>query len=319
MEVRKLHVIFGFGPLGQSVQRQLSARGERVRIVNRSGQARVDGGVEVERADASDPTAAVRAAEGAHVIYHCAQPPYGRWPALAPALTRGILAAAEATGARLVYGDNLYLYGRTSGTIHEDLADAATGPNGSTRAALARTLLEAHDAGRARVTIGRASDFYGPGVLDSKFGAGVFPRALQGKPAQVLGDPDQPHTVTFIDDFARALVTLGEHDVALGKAWHVPNPPTLTTREFIRLVYREAGIEGEPKLQQAPKLGITFLSLWNPTMRAVREMLYQSEQPWVVSHERYAAAFGDHATPHSEAIRTTIDWYRRSQDMPPTS
>lgn len=317
METRKLHVIFGFGPLGQAVQRQLSARGESVRVVNRSGHAHVDGDAEVERADASDPAAAKQAARGAHVIYHCAQPPYGRWPALAPALTRGILAAAEATEATLVYGDNLYLYGRTAGTIHEDLADAASGPNGSTRAGLARTLLEAHAAGRARVTIGRASDFYGPGVLDSKFGSGIFQRVLQGKPPQVLGDPDQPHTVTFIDDFARALVTLGEQESALGKAWHVPNPPTLTTREFIRLVYREAGIDSEPKLQQAPKLGISFLSLWNPAMRAVREMLYQSEQRWVVSHERYATAFGDHATPHSEAIRTTIDWYRKSQAVHP--
>src|SRR5690606_22890528 len=114
MHPTPLHVIFGFGPLGQAVQRRLSADGERVRIVNRSGQAQVDAGVEIVGADAADPAAAVRAAVGAHVIYHCAQPPYGHWPALAPALTLGILAAAEATGAKLVYGDNLYQYGPTS-------------------------------------------------------------------------------------------------------------------------------------------------------------------------------------------------------------
>jgi nucleoside-diphosphate-sugar epimerase len=61
----------------------------------------------------------------------------------------------------------------------------------------------------------------------------VFARAITGKAAQVPGDPDVPHTVTYIEDFGRALVTLGEREEALGEVWHVPNSETVTMRRFV--------------------------------------------------------------------------------------
>jgi hypothetical protein len=60
----------------------------------------------------------------------------------------------------------------------------------------------------------------------------------------------------------------------------------------------------------APSWLIRLLGLFNPTLRALAEQLYQSQQPWVVDHSRYASAFGAHPTPHPEAIATTLDWYR---------
>jgi len=106
-------------------------------------------------------------------------------------------------GAKLVFGDNLYMYGPVSGPMREDMLYKATGRKGRTRAQMAETLIAAHRSGKVRATIGRASNFYGPGVTDSFMGEGVFAAALNGKPGQILGDPDAPHTYTFIDDFAK--------------------------------------------------------------------------------------------------------------------
>lgn len=304
------HVVFGAGPLGTAVARQLAARGHEPRLVSRSGRAEVPDAARLVAADASDPDAARHAAAGADVIYHCAQPPYGQWRAFAPALTHGILAAAESNGAKLVYGDNLYMYGPVTGPIHEDLPYAAAGRNGRVRAELARSLLAAHEEGRVRTVIGRASDFYGPNVRTSSVGENVFGPVLEGKPARLLGDPDQPHTLTFIDDFAAALVTLGQDDTAFGRAWHVPSAPPVTRREFVALVREEAGTGPTGRIVVAPSFALAILGLWNPTMRALRESLYQSEQPWVVDHGRYAARYGDHATPLREGIRATLEWYR---------
>ena len=66
------------------------------------------------------------------------------------------------------------------------------------------------------------------------------------------------------------------------------------------------------RLAAAPRLGIAFLALFDPTMRAVQDQLYESEQPFLVDHSKYARAFGGAATPHREAIRVTLQWYRGS-------
>src|SRR5215208_1139192 len=84
--------------------------------------------------------------------------------------------------------------------------------SGRVRAMMSKELMEAHKSGRVRVAIGRASDFFGPRVLVSAAGEQVFGRAVQGKSAQVAGDPDQPHTYTYTPDIGKALLILGEHE-----------------------------------------------------------------------------------------------------------
>jgi nucleoside-diphosphate-sugar epimerase len=114
--------------------------------------------------------------------------------------------------------------------------------------------------------------------------------------------------VTSIEDFARALVTLGERDEALGKVWHVPNAEAVTIRRFVQMVFESAG--QPPRLRAAPRWGIALAALFNPTLRAVREQLYQSERPWVVDSSKFERAFGWTATPLQDAVAATIAWFR---------
>jgi nucleoside-diphosphate-sugar epimerase len=218
-----------------------------------------------------------------------------------------IIEGAAAAEAKLVFGDNLYAYGRVDGPLTEDMPNRAEGPNGRTRAEIAEKLMQAHELGRIRATIGRGSDFFGPHAHLTTVGDRVFARAMAGKPAQVLGNPDVPHTVTYIDDFARALVTLGERDEALGQVWHVPNPETVTMRRFVQMVFEAAG--QPPRLRAAPGWGIALAALFNPTLRAVKEQLYQSEQPWVVDSGKFERAFGWEATALSDAVGMTVAWF----------
>ena len=238
MNERNLHVVLGTGPLGLAVARHLAARGDRVRAANRAGRADLPEGVEVVGADVAVAADAKRACAGAAVVYHCANPPYARWSELHPLLMDAVIEGSASAGSRLVFGDNLYAYGPVDGPLTEDLPYLATGPNGRTRARIAETLMRAHESGRVRATIGRGSDFFGPNAHLSTVGDRVFTRALEGKPAQVLGNPDVPHTATYIEDFARALVTLGEQDEALGEVWHVPNAETVTARRFVQMRLR---------------------------------------------------------------------------------
>ena len=308
----ELHVVFGTGPVGLAVMDELVSKGKRVRMVNRSGRANVPEGVEVVGGDAADPTFTREVSEGASVVYFALNPPYNKWPELFPGLQAGVLEGAASAGAKLIAMENLYMYGPTYGRpLTEDLPYAATTRKGRVRAMMSKELMEAHKSGRVRVTIGRASDFFGPRVLASAAGEQVFGRALQGKSTQVAGDPDQPHTYTYTPDIGKGLVILGEHEEALGRPWHLPSSETVTTREFVRMVFEEAG--GEPKMQRAPKPLLWALGLFNPALRETIEMLYEFEEPFVVDHSAFARAFGDHATPLREAIGLTVRWYRHER------
>lgn len=307
---KNVHVIVGTGPLGMAVMRELKRRGiEHIRMVNRSGRLPDATGVEVAKGDVSQLTEGIALCKDAAVVYHCAHPGYTNWPTQFPGLTRGLMAGAAAAGAKLIYGDNLYMYGQANQPMTEKLPHLATGKKGRTRAQMAEELLLAHQSGKVRVAIGRASDFYGPGVKQSSLGERVFGFALSGKPVSLLGNLDTPHTFTYIDDFARGLVTLGHEDRALGEVWHIPSAKTHTTREMLELIFDELGATS--KISTLSRGMVTMISLFHPMLRELKEVLYEFEHPFILDHSKFEAAFGPQmTTPHEEAIRQTVRWYK---------
>lgn len=315
MATNDMHVVFGAtGGSGSAVVRALLAQGKRVRAVNRSGRAALPPEVEVVRADAADPASARAASAGAAVVYNCVNLPYQQWTArLMPAL-KGILAGAAAAEARLVFVDNMYMYGPVDGPLHEDLPSRATGPKGRLRAEMAETLLEAHQRGIAQVSIGRAADFYGPNIHTALLTIDSFRAALAGKRVRWPGRLDVPHSLMFIDDFARGLITLGARDEAQGQIWHLPHAAPLTGRQLLELLFEEAG--------QPPKIGVLSRpivrlgGLFNPLAREFVEELYQFEQPFIVDSSKFERVFGQRATPMREGIRQTLAWIRQQMPQP---
>jgi nucleoside-diphosphate-sugar epimerase len=306
------HVILGAGQLGLAIMDELVADGHEVTLVNRRGQISepLPTGATIVAGDVTDPQAVARIYSSAEVVFLTSQPPYHRWLEEWPPMMKAIIQGVAQTEARLVFADNLYMYGPTGGApIHEGLPYAATGRKGRARAEVATMLLDAHRAGKVRVTIGRASDFYGPRCTDSTLGEMVFGAALAGKTVNLLGNIDLPHTYTYIRDYARGLVTLSKHDEALGQTWHVPSAETLSTRQLIRLIEAELG---QPiRFRQAGRWMVGLMGLFNPTVREFWEMAYEFEDPYLMDHSKFAAAFGAHPTPHEEAIRATLAWFRQ--------
>jgi nucleoside-diphosphate-sugar epimerase len=307
------HVVFGTGAIGLATMDALLTRGETVRMVNRSGRAAVPDGVEVVAGDASDPAFTTAVSAGARVVYQTLNPPYHQWEELFPGLQAGVLAAAEANRARLVSMENVYMYGRPAGRpLTETRAHDAHTHKGRLRSRMSGELLAAHEAGDVEVAIGRASDYYGPGGgAQSNLGDRVVPPALAGRTASVLGDPDQPHTYTFIPDIGEGLAVLGEHPDAPGRAWHLPNDPaTRTTRELVEIVY---GLAGRPRarVRQVPVLLLRGMALTNRTGRELLEMGYQFEEPFVVDSTDITARLGAVATAVEQGLQRTVDAYRR--------
>jgi nucleoside-diphosphate-sugar epimerase len=266
-------------------------------------------GVDWRAADATDPEAAIDAAKGAAVVYQCLNAPYTEWPKLFPPLQRGVLGAAERAGALLVTLENLYAYGPTHGTpMTEDLPLAATTVKGRARAAMTRELLAAAADGRVQIAIGRASDFFGAGVTETTLGERVFANAVAGRKADFLGNPNLLHTYSYVPDIAVGLATLGTDARAIGQVWHLPGPETVTTRALLDLV---AGEVGHPVgVRSVPKLVMRALGLFNPTMRALVEMTYEFDEPFVLDSTKFESTFGAGGTPLSRAVEETVSWYR---------
>jgi nucleoside-diphosphate-sugar epimerase len=304
-----LHVIFGSGQVGVHLAARLTSQGLAVRTLSRHRPPALAGRVDWRAVDATDPEAAIDAAKGAAVIYQCLNAPYTQWPRLFPPLQRNVLSAAVRHGALLVTLENVYGYGPTAGhPMTEDLPLAATTSKGRTRGAMTAELLEAAEAGRVRIAIGRASDFFGPGVTETTLGERVFAHALAGKRADFIGNPDLPHTYSYVPDIATGLATLGTDERAAGHVWHIPGPETVTTRALLDLV--AAAVDHPVAVRNVPKIALRTLSLFNPLMRELAEMAYEFEQPFTLDTTKYTSTFGPAGTTLATAISDTVAWYR---------
>jgi nucleoside-diphosphate-sugar epimerase len=316
-ESNELHVVFGSGPVGRAVMNVLSAKGKRIRLIKRSGQAAgLPGGVEVVQGDATDVTSTREVCKGATHVYDCTGPPdYHKWPEQYPPLRRGVMAGAAANDAKLIILDNLYMYGPHGGApMTEDMPMRGEGRRTTPRQQMTAEFFEAHESGKVRLVIARASDFFGPRVENAILSGDAFRAALAGKKAQVFGDPDTPHTYSYMPDVGKALVLLGERDEALGQAWHVPNPETVTTREFLQIAGEEIGqpVQMQVMNKTLMRLLLPVIGIFNPQLRGYSENFYIFNEPYIVDHSKFERAFGDalQPTPLREAIKTTIAWYR---------
>jgi nucleoside-diphosphate-sugar epimerase len=312
----RLHVVFGTGQVGSALAAHLTGLGLAVRTVSRDRPRALAEGADWRAADVTDPEAAADAAKGASVVYQCLNAPYNQWPELFPPLQRGVLAAAEQSGALLVTLENLYGYGPTGGRpMTEDLPLAATSVKGRTRAAMTAELLAAAEAGGVRFAIGRASDFFGAGVTQgSTLGERVFGNALAGKRADFIGNPDLPHTYSYVPDIAAGLATLGSDPRAAGQVWHLPGPQTVTTRAFLELVAAEVG--HPVAIRAVNKLALRALGLVNPMLRELAETYYQFDRPFVLDTSKYESVFGTAGTPLADAISATVAWYKTRPSTP---
>jgi nucleoside-diphosphate-sugar epimerase len=306
------HVILGTGAIGRAIADELLKRGEKARMVNRSGKMdEILANVELVTADLYDPIKVKEVTQGARVVYQASQPHYYEWPEKFPPFQKSIIDGLTGSGAKLVIVENTYMYGDTNGKpMTEDMPHNAHTRKGKVRSDLSKAALAAHQAGKVKVAIGRGSDFFGPWALEqTEMGSRAFYPILKGKSAQQIGDVDMPHTHTFLKDFGRALVILGEHSEADGREWHVPNDmPRITQRDMIKMFAEEAGVSA--KISSMSKLTMKMVGMFIPEVKEMVEMLYEFDQPFIIDSSKFEQTFGIKATPMRNAIKETVAWYK---------
>jgi nucleoside-diphosphate-sugar epimerase len=225
-----------------------------------------------------------------------------------PPLYRHIAAAAQAARARLVVLDNVYAVGAT-GTFDERTPERPCSRKGAIRKELAEELRAMHARGDLAVTIGRASDFFGPGAENTTL---LHPRAmaqlLAGQTVDVIGDIDQPHSWSYVPDVAEGLLELGLHPELAGQTLHLPVLPAQPGRALLAAL--AAKLEVPLRTRRMPGWMLTIAGWFSPTMRELPEMQYQFEQPFVMVDARIRGLLPLRPTPFEEQIAATAAWLR---------
>jgi nucleoside-diphosphate-sugar epimerase len=311
---KEQHVVLGgSGAIGQAVIKALQQKNREVRAVERT---KAVAGVETRMADLLNQDEATEAIAGASHVYMCVGLPYRSnvWQSDWPKIMESVIKACESTGARLIFFDNIYMYGPSPLTVpfDETHAQNPTTKKGVARKEAADALLKAHTAGRIQAFIGRSADFYGPGAVNSPFYIQFLERMLAGKNPQILNSANVIHTYAYTLDNGRALVELAIDQSAYGQVWHLPVGEPVTLQEIITKMNKIMG--SQFKLSQMPRPLLGLVGLLVPPVKEVKEMLYQFDDPYVMSDAKFRAAYPQFVTTNYNAgLEAMIDSFKQCE------
>jgi nucleoside-diphosphate-sugar epimerase len=309
-----LHTLLGAnGTIATELLPILQAAGEKIRLVSRNPNP-VDG-AETMSADVLDRNQVFRAVHGSDIVYLLVGLKYdiNVWRSSWPIIMRNTIDACKATGARLVFFDNVYVYGRVNGRMVESTPFNPCSDKGRSRREIDEMLLSEINSKNIKAIIARAADFYGPRCTDkSATGIMVFERMKKGKAAQSLIDANQLHSYTYTPDAAKGLYMLATTESAYGQTWHLPSRlPALTSREFIDLAAQYMATTG--KVQVLPDWLLKIASWFNPLMKEIGEMSYQNKYAYEFDSSKFEKAFQFTPTSYEEGIRQTAAWFLQNK------
>lgn len=296
------HAILGAGgAIGTELARELNAQGTQVRLVGR--HVRPVAGMEAVVADLTDPLQAQAAVAGVQVAHLVAGLPYRTavWEEMWPRVMGNVIEACRRAGARLVFFDNVYMYGRVEGPMTEATPYQPCSRKGEVRARIATQLMEATRRGEVQALIARSADFYGPECRTSVVNLLVVDRLAKGASALWMMNDRVPHSLTWTPDAARGVALLASRSDAWGQVWHLPTAaPALTGREIVAAAAQALGV---PARHRAVGRGLLrVLGLFNADLRTSLEMLYQNEFPYVFDAAKFNAAFNYKPVSYAEGF-----------------
>ncbi len=308
MDANKTALLLGAnGGIGGEVTRTLVARGWQVRaLVRDAARAGAIEGVQWLAGDALDRDAVVRAAQGAALIVHAVNPPgYRNWGTLVLPMLDNSIAAAQASGARLLVPGTVYNYGSgTAQPLRETSAQRPSSRKGAIRVEMERRL----QASGVRTLIVRAGDFFGP-----RAGNNWFSQAMV-KPGQVLrsighpGDVGVGHAWAYLPDLAETMVRLVEQEARLGvfETFHFRGHWDGDGSAMIAAIRAACG-DADIKAGRVPWMAFRLLAPFVPLFRELLEMRYLWREPFELDNARLVAFLGhEPRTPLVQAVGATL-------------
>jgi nucleoside-diphosphate-sugar epimerase len=308
-----LHTILGAnGTIAAELIPVLQSNAQQIRLVSRSPKKVA--GAEIFQADVLNRDQVFQAVKGSDFVYLLVGLEYNRkvWKKEWPVIMRNTMDACKAAGARLIFFDNVYMYGRVKGKMTESTPYNPSSVKGKIRAEIDEMLLKEMNSGGLKAIIATSADFYGPRTSKTSVASiMIFEKMKKGKSAQWFVNAKQPHSFTYTPDAAVALYMLAGSENAYGQTWHLPTAkPALTGNEFISIAAKY--MHAKKNVQVLQKWLVGIIGLFVPVMKELGEMLYQNEFPYEFDSSKFEKAFRFNPTPYEEGIRQTAEWWLAS-------
>ncbi|USG64382.1 SDR family NAD(P)-dependent oxidoreductase [Brevibacillus ruminantium] len=316
--MKKAIVVGATGGTGAAITEELAKRGIRTVAFGRSLQKleqlkdRLGNpeNVTIATGDAFQPNDIAMAAEGADVLFHCANVPYHEMESRLIPLGESVMMAADQLGLKVVVIDGIYPYGRRQmDRVTEEHPKQPHTRKGKTRLAYEKMLFDSRWS-QAKVMITRLPDYYGPTANEASYLGSTLDAIAAGKMAFFIGNMRVPREYVYLPDAAFMIVELAANDETSGGNWNIPGAGLISGREIVRIA-RQASGSAKPVISLGP-VGLSLLGLAVPVMKEVVEMLYLTEEPLTLSGEKYERLIGPvRATPFEEGITKTIRMLQR--------
>lgn len=303
------HTILGAGgSIGNALTDHLLATDQSVRLVSRSNYS--VSGAESFQADLTSYEETLKSVKGSDVVHLCVGLPYHSkiWAEQWPLIMRNAIDVCKSTGARFIFFDNVYMYGKVDGKMTEETPYNPTSKKGELRAKIARMLEDEMKLNNIKAIIARAADLYGPySTTTSMLYIMGFEKLLNGKKAQWLGHAEKSHSFSYTTDCAKAMYLLSTQKDCYQQVWHLPTyNPAPTGKEYIELIAKELGVKADYTVLK--KWMVRMAGLFNRTIFEAAEMLYQSEFDYYFDSTKFNKHFNFQPTPYDQGIRETLSF-----------
>jgi nucleoside-diphosphate-sugar epimerase len=301
------------GGIGTALAYELLRNNKPTRLVSRSGFSLP--GAETVRADVSDYNQIVEATKNSEVVFQCAGLKYDIkvWGQLWPKIMQNTIDACKKNNARLIFVDNVYMYGKVDGKMTEATPYNPISKKGEIRAVIASKLQEEYKKGNIRAIIARAADIYGPyaektGIINIM----VIEKLLKNKKAMLLMNDSLPHSLTYTPDSGKGLYMLAETPEAFNQVWHLPTyNPAPTGKELVAMASEELG--HSPGYTVLGKGMLRMVGLFNHNVKESMEMLYQNEYVYNFDSSMFNDFFNYKPASYKEGIRETLKYYKEKK------
>lgn len=303
-------VLGAAGGIGGEAATALSRHGWKVRALRRgSRRANENAALEWTEGDAMRADDVIKAAQGASLIVHAVNPPgYRDWDKLVLPMLDNTIAAALATGARILLPGTVYNYGPDAGAvIGEDAPQHPLTFKGGIRVEMEDRLCQAAESG-VRTIVLRAGDFFGPRPGNNWFSQGLVKPGRSVRSILYPGAPGVGHSWAYLPDVAETMARLADREATLGvfENFHFRGHWDHDGEQMIAAIRRAAGDLKLP-VRRFPWLLATLASPFLTFFREVREMRYLWREPLQLDNGYLRAALGEEPhTPLDEAVRATL-------------